>query len=64
MDDLVDSRTLFRVVAKVAGTTETRLQIDIDSVRESYERGDLSRINWIPGKRNPADTLTKVAFSE
>lgn len=51
------------VVAKDAGTTDKRLQIDIVSLTESYERGELSRINWMPGKNNPADALTSQAFS-
>lgn len=54
-----DSKTLFNVIAKDGATTERRLQIDIFALKESYERGELSRIGWIPGKSNVADALTK-----
>ena len=55
----VDSKTLFDVVAKNSNTTEKRLQIDIFALKESYAKGELRKLTWIPGNNNPADALTK-----
>ena len=54
-----DSRTVFNVIAKQSSTTEKRLQIDVNALRESYRKGELSSLAWIPGASNPADGLTK-----
>lgn len=60
----MDSKTLFGVVVKDGGTTEKRLEIDIYAIQECYEVDQLTKINWIPGKKFPADALTKQSFSE
>lgn len=60
LEALIDSKTVFDVVAKDGRTNERRLQIDVHALKESYTRGELTRIGWIPGHRNPADTLTKM----
>lgn len=49
MDAFVDSRTLVLVVATDGATPKNRLQIDISTLREIYESGELSKINWMPG---------------
>lgn len=49
IESYADSKTLFDVIEKDSGTTEKRLQIDIFSLRESYAKGELARLNWIPG---------------
>ena len=64
IEAMIDSRTVFNVVAKKAKTTERRLQIDIFALRQSYDTGELNRIAWIPGQSNPADPLTKPALSK
>ena len=33
--------------------------IDIMSIRESYEKREITEIRWINGKDNPADACTK-----
>lgn len=53
----VDSKTVFDVLAKQGKTCEKLLQIDIHALRESYDRGELTRVCWIPGATNPADAL-------
>ena len=55
----VDSRTVFNVVAKRANTREKRLQIDINALRQSYQKGEIYYFGWIPGNQNVADGLTK-----
>jgi len=59
IDAFIDSRTTFNCVAKNASTIEKRLQIDVAALRESYTRGELRCLGWIPGHMNPADGLTK-----
>lgn len=61
IEAIVDSRTVFDVIEKDGLTTERRLQIDICALRESYSRGELARISWIPGHVNPSDVLTKIS---
>ena len=59
IEGITDSKTVFNVVAKEAQTTERRLQIDICTVKESYDKGELRRMFWEPGVSNAADPLTK-----
>lgn len=59
IDGFVDSRTVFNVVAKSSATLEKRLQIDVNSLRESHGKGELRCLSWIPGSENYADGLTK-----
>lgn len=54
-----DSRSLYECLVKLGTTTEKRLMIDIMSLREAYERREISEIRWIDGRDNPADALTK-----
>ena len=62
IDAFVDSRTTFNCVAKQSGTAEKRLQIDAAAIRQSYDRGELRCLGWIPGEENPADGLTKCVI--
>ena len=54
-----DSRSLYECLVKLGTTNEKRLMIDIMSLRESYEKREISEIRWINGKDNPADSCTK-----
>ena len=54
-----DSRSLYECIVKLGTTIEKRLMIDIMSLRESYERREITEIRWIAGKDNPADACTK-----
>ena len=64
IEAVVDSKTTFNVVAKEGKTTERRLQIDIMTLRQSYDNGELSRINWVPGPMNPSDPLTMPTLNK
>ena len=33
--------------------------VDLMSLRQSYERREISEILWIQGNKNPADAMTK-----
>ena len=61
---MTDSKTLFNVVTKEAMTTERRLQIDILTIKQSYDEGEIRRMSWLPGMMNPADSLTKYIVSK
>lgn len=56
-----DSKSLFSLTISLAQTTEKRLLIDLNFIREAYEKRDINDIIWIPGPSNPADGLTKVS---
>ena len=55
----VDSRSLFETITTQHESNDFRLRQAVQSIRESYERGEISVLRWIPGKVNPADALTK-----
>lgn len=50
IESMADSTIDFNEVAKDGETTERQLQIDIFTLRQTYEDGKLYRIGWIPGK--------------
>jgi hypothetical protein len=54
-----DSHSLYDCLVKLGTTQEKRLMIDILSVRQSYERREITEILWIAGEKNPADAMTK-----
>lgn len=60
IEAFIDSKTVFEIIAKQGRTMEKRLQIDVSALRESYSKGELARLAWIPGLSNPADALTKL----
>ena len=64
LEGQVDSQTLFNVVAKYASTLEKRLQIDVNSIRQRQDNGELKKLGWIPGHQNNADGLTKMLISK
>ena len=44
---------------KLGTTTKKRLIINIMSLRESYEKREISKVRRIDGRDNPADAFTK-----
>ena len=55
-----DSKSLFECLVKLGTTQEKHLMIDILSLRQSYERREISEVVWIDGDCNPADAMTKT----
>jgi hypothetical protein len=47
-------------MVRLGTTKEKRLMINIIAIRESYKRREISKIRWITGDSNPADTMTKA----
>lgn len=56
---MTDSLSLYGLTISLAQTTERRLQIDLEVLREAFERREIQNIIWIAGQENPADDLTK-----
>lgn len=54
-----DSKSLFDCLVKLGTTREKRFMIDIMSLRDSYERREITEIIWIEGNSNPAHAMTK-----
>lgn len=59
-----DSRTLMTAIKSSTGVCSKRLKIDIAAIRETIESGEISEVQWIQGKRQVADILTKSGVSE
>src|SRR6266568_5265519 len=55
-----DLYSLYECLVKLGTTKEKHLMIDIMALRQSYERQELFKIQWINGQDNPADVMTKV----
>ncbi len=59
---VVDNRSLLQSIQSTHMVEEKRLRIDISIVKECVERDNVS-IHWVPGKRQLANCLTKMAAS-
>jgi len=55
----IDSFSLYECLVKLGTTNEKRLMIDLMTIRQAYERREISEVIWIKGDHNPADTMTK-----
>ena len=64
IEAITDSKSLFNVVTKDGQAAERRLQIDMLTLKQNYDAGELSRMSWIPGTLNPSDALTKYIVSK
>lgn len=54
-----DSKSLYDCLVRLKTTQEKCLIIDVMSLRQSYERREVTEIKWIYGINNPADSMTK-----
>lgn len=54
-----DSKSLYDCLVRLGTTQEKRLMIDVMSLRQSYERREITEVRWIDGDHNPADSMTK-----
>jgi hypothetical protein len=54
-----DLYLLYECLIKLGTTQEKRLIIDIIALRQSYERREITEIQWIDKKDNLADAMTK-----
>ena len=56
---MTDSKSLFDTVTKLTATLEKRLLINISSIREAFQKGDIFNIAHISSEYNLADAFTK-----
>ena len=59
---VTDSRSLFEVLGSSKQVSNKRLRLDVGSLREMIERGEIT-INWVQGSRQLSDALTKHGAS-
>ena len=59
-----DSKTLMTAIKSSTGVSSKRLKIDIAAIRETIELGEISEVQWVQGKHQVADVLTKSGVSE
>ena len=55
-----DSKSLFDIITKCSNTSERRLMIDLQAVRDAYQSYEISNVGFLRGPNNPADALTKA----
>ena len=54
-----NSYSLYECLVKLGTIKEKRLMINIMALHQSYERREIIEIQWIDGKDNPANAMTK-----
>jgi hypothetical protein len=54
-----DSKSLYDCLVKLGTTQEKKLMVDIMCLRQSYQRREITEVQWIDGGCNPADAMTK-----
>ena len=59
-----DSRTLSTAIKSSTGVSSKRLKIDMLAIREAIESGEIKEVQWVKGKYQIADVLTKSGVSE
>ena len=59
-----DSKTLMTAVKSSTGVSSKRLKIDIAAIRETIASEEIKEVQWIQGKHQVADVLTKSGVSE
>ena len=55
----VDSNGLHSTITTLHEGSDYRLRPTVQRMRDSFEDGEITVMQWIAGKRNPADALTK-----
>ena len=59
-----DSKTLSTAIKSSTGVSSKWLKIEIAAIREAVESGEIQEVQWIEGKKQIADVLTKAGVSE
>ena len=56
---IIDNKSTTEAIRSTTVVSDKRLRRDIASVKEMLLRGEVSRIDWVPGDQQLADVLTK-----
>lgn len=64
IEEMMDSITVFDVIARDGMTGEKRLQIEALALCQSYDKEELVHMAWIPVITNPADALTRPTLTK
>ena len=60
----IDNKTLERAIGLTMGVSNRRLRIDLATIKEALEVGEVAEILWIESEKQVADGLTKVGGQE
>ena len=60
----IDSKTLRTALDSTSAVESKRLRIDIASMKEMIEKGEIERVEWVNTKDQKADILTKEGVNE
>ena len=63
MEGFTDSKNLWKAIHTTALVDDPRLRTDLAALKESLEKGEISKINRIVGTEMMADCLTKKGAS-
>ena len=55
----IDNRSLFENIHSTKAVSEKRLRIDIASIKQMVDSGEISLVKWIPAGYQIADSFTK-----
>ncbi len=55
-----DSKSLYDCLVRLRTTIEKRLMIDVMTLRQCYERREITEMKWVHETNNPADSMTKI----
>ena len=61
---IVDSKSLYDAVYSSNNPAEKRLKVELCSIRESLEKGEIQSVKWVVSKDQLADCLTKEGASK
>ena len=56
----IDNKTLERSIVSTIGVSKRRLRIDLGTIKDALEVGEVAGILWIKSEKQVADGLTKV----
>ena len=63
LDCYIDNHSLFDNIYSAKAVSKKRLRIDIASIKQMVDRGDISSVKWIPAGYQIADSFTKRGAS-
>ena len=63
LDCYIDNHSLFENIHSTKAVSEKHLRIDIASIKEMVDRGEISSVKWIPAGYQIADNFTKRGAS-